>query len=161
MDRPKLSAMRSMTSIPRSIFFAGNMAKIRRYPGMNRRNGTPRIVRIVVSMDSNVIGSNMVLQRIHRIMSRGYFDDVSFMIVLLHSENGYNLFSYDDDEDDDKEVDEGAHPIFEVPWSKDVGEFSGDEDSDENKDEEDLKVFIPGEKQHYNGPCGKNDCYFL
>lgn len=80
IDRPKLSAIRSITSIPRSVFFAGNKVKIKTYPGMNKRNGNPRSVRTVVSMESNAIGSNMILQRIQNRISRGYFDDETFML---------------------------------------------------------------------------------
>jgi len=80
MERPKLSAMRSITSIPRSVFFAGNKAKIKMYPGMNKRNGKPRSVRTVVSIESNAIGSNAMLQRVQSRISRGYFDDEIFML---------------------------------------------------------------------------------
>ena len=80
MDRPKLSAIRSIPSIPRSVFFEGNKAKIKRYPGMNKMNGNPRSVRTVVSIESNVIGSNAVLQRIQSRISTGYFDDDIFML---------------------------------------------------------------------------------
>lgn len=80
MDKPKLSAMRSIPSIPRSVFFAGNKAKIKMYPGMNKMKGKPSSVRTIVSMENNEIGSNTVLQSIQNRISSGYFEDEIFML---------------------------------------------------------------------------------
>ena len=82
MDSPKLSAIRSSVSIPRSVFRAGNNAKTRMYPGMNRMKGNPRSVRAVVSIESKEIGSNAILQSIQTRISSGYFDDDIFMLSV-------------------------------------------------------------------------------
>ena len=73
MERPTLRARRSMRSMPWIVFFAGKRTRMRRYPGMKRRKGRPRITRSGPSTFKSVRGMRMVLHRRQRIMSTGYF----------------------------------------------------------------------------------------
>ena len=79
IDRPKLRAIRSMTSIPLSVFLVGNKVKIRMYPGMKRTNGKPKITRMIPSTSSNDIGMSIRLHNMHSIMSIGYFVNEIFI----------------------------------------------------------------------------------
>ena len=69
-------------SIPLFPFFVGKSAKTRAYPGMNRRKGNPRIVRIVVSFESSERGSKIFAHTIHSIISMGYLVNKIFMVLL-------------------------------------------------------------------------------
>ena len=83
IERPKLRAIRSMTSIPLSVFFAGNKVKIKMYPGMKRTNGKPKTTRIKPSIFSNVIGKSIRLHSMHKMISAGYFCDEIFIVLCL------------------------------------------------------------------------------
>lgn len=80
MDNPKLSTMRSRVSMPRSVFRAGNNAKTRTYPGMNRMNGSPRMRRRVGSMLKRTRGTRRRLASRQMIMSSGYVSKLLFMV---------------------------------------------------------------------------------
>ena len=71
MDNPKLSAIRSSVSMPLSVFFAGNNAKTRMYPGMNSMNGSPSMSLSVGCMLNRTSGTSSRLTIRQRMMSSG------------------------------------------------------------------------------------------
>jgi hypothetical protein len=72
MDNPKLSAIRSMVSIPCVDFFAGNNTKMSIYPGMKSIAGNPRMIRIVSLISNKMTGTNSKLHTILSMTSIGY-----------------------------------------------------------------------------------------
>ncbi len=56
----------------------------------------------------------------------------------LAVDDGDDFVSNDDDEDNDEEVNDDVHPLFQSCADEYVGEGSNDEDADEDKDEEQL-----------------------
>jgi hypothetical protein len=58
--------------------------------------------------------------------------------VTLHSKNVYYLFSNDDYEEDDEDVDENVYTVFEITCGEHVSELTGDKDTDEDENEEHL-----------------------
>jgi hypothetical protein len=82
IEKPKLSAILSILSIPLFSFFVGKSAKISVYPGMKRRKGNPNIDRMILFIESNTIGGNIIAQAIHRMISIGYFVNIILMALL-------------------------------------------------------------------------------
>ena len=73
-ERAKLSAIRSIVSIPVLVFLSGKRAKLSRYPGMNKRKGKPKMIRTVPSISVKVIGNRIMLHsRQMRTSVRGLF----------------------------------------------------------------------------------------
>ena len=76
-ERAKLSAIRSMVSIPTFVFLSGKRAKPSRYPGMNNKKGKPRMIRMVPSVSVKVMGSRIMLHSIQRKTStKGLFKTI-------------------------------------------------------------------------------------
>ena len=71
-ERAKLNAIRSIPSIPFMVFFVGNNAERRTYPGMKRRKGNPTSILSMPFIEFNAIGSKTIPQSMQRIMSIGY-----------------------------------------------------------------------------------------
>jgi hypothetical protein len=73
IEKPKLNPILSNPFILLLSFFIGKRMKMSIYPGIKRMKGSPIIMRNISSMFRKTIGSKIILQRINRIMSIGYF----------------------------------------------------------------------------------------
>jgi hypothetical protein len=79
-EKPILRIILSYKSIPRSVFFAGNIAKINKYPGMKIINGKPKIIRKNSSVFNRTEGSKTKPHNKQTTTSSGYLLNVIFIL---------------------------------------------------------------------------------
>jgi len=75
METPKLNAIRSVSSMPFSVFLEGKSAKMVRYPGMKRIIGKLIMIRKISFILRRIRKSPMILQMKHRIIVFGYLTE--------------------------------------------------------------------------------------
>jgi len=75
IERPKLNAILSTSSMPVSVFFEGKRAKIARYPGIKRIMGKAIMIRRALFMSRSMSINPMILQRKQKIIVFGYLSD--------------------------------------------------------------------------------------
>ena len=69
--------------------------------------------------------------------------------------------AYNNDENNDEEVDEKIHTIFQIGGSEDIREFSDNKYSNEDKYKEDLKISIASDKENNEYPECDDEGDFL
>ena len=70
-----LNAIRSISSMPLSVFFEGKSAKIVRYPGIKRIIGKAIMIRRALFISRSMRTNPMILQRKQKIIVLGYLSD--------------------------------------------------------------------------------------
>jgi hypothetical protein len=80
MERPMLNAIRSISSMPLSVFFEGKSAKTARYPGIKRTMGKAIMIRRALFILRSMRTNPMILQRKQKIIVLGYLSDSTRII---------------------------------------------------------------------------------
>jgi hypothetical protein len=73
--------------------------------------------------------------------------------VMLHSKNVYYLFSNDDNEKNDEDVDENVYPLLKITCGEHISELTGDKDTDEDEDKKHLQISVTGDEEGDKNPC--------